>query len=165
MVHSSNGELKVNSKTGKVIKCDMSTDGEGIDQIERFDIEEYKKFWNAEITDDIDILNLGYWTKDGQYEEPADDWRKDLIERTGQGENKTNTPVDSAERFEVATFDSDTSGAIVIEGDLSWDKSLEMATELWLSGNYYGVEIVSLDHESLDPIKWIRTKSEFIESF
>jgi hypothetical protein len=69
------------------------------------------------------------------------------------------------DEWEVATFDSDTSGAIVYEGGLSWEDAVEKAEEMWNSGKYYGVEVVSCDPDELDPIQWIRTKSQFLESF
>lgn len=69
------------------------------------------------------------------------------------------------EIFEVATFESDTSGAEVVEGGLTFSVAVKKAEEMWNSGKHYGVEVVSQNPDALDPIRWIKTKSDFIESF
>lgn len=74
IVISSNGELIVDATTGDVIECNLFPNGEAIDEIKRFDLEEYKDYY-GEIHERIDILNLGYWM--GCIYEPADfDWRR-----------------------------------------------------------------------------------------
>jgi hypothetical protein len=63
------------------------------------------------------------------------------------------------EVFEVAVFDSfDDSGAIVMEGGLSYDNALEKATNLFETGEHYGVEIIDQDPNNMEPIVWIMTK-------
>ncbi len=74
-VSSSNGSLEVNRETGEVIECFLSDGGEGIDQIAKFDLDEWKKRYETELPDSIDILDLGYWQKDGKYESPEKSWR------------------------------------------------------------------------------------------
>jgi hypothetical protein len=79
-VASSNGELGVNPSTGGVIYCHLDTGGdECIELITAFDLAEYKKHYSivldAHLPECIDILDLGYWLKDGSYEPPAGDWR------------------------------------------------------------------------------------------
>ena len=69
------------------------------------------------------------------------------------------------EQFEIATFESDTDTAIVLEGGLSFKDAVSKAEALWQTGEHYGVEVVSQDPNSIEPIQWIKTKSEFIESF
>lgn len=85
-VSSSNGELKVDVTTGDVVSCFMGEGGEGIDQIQRFDVAENEKYNGREIEegDDLDILDFGYWCKDGTYEEPAHDWREETIKIRSQ---------------------------------------------------------------------------------
>ncbi len=68
-----------------------------------------------------------------------------------------------AEKFEIATFDSDTATAEVLEGDLSFKNAVKKAKKLWKENKYFGVEVVSQDSNSLDPIQWIKSKSSFIE--
>ena len=82
-VSSSNGELIVDAETGKVIECDMSTDGEGIDKIAKFDVVEWKNTYAQGNLVSCDILDLGYWKKDGKYEPPTEDWREDFRNDTG----------------------------------------------------------------------------------
>lgn len=68
------------------------------------------------------------------------------------------------EEFEVATFDSDTATAEVLEGGLSYDIALSKAKELWATGEEYGVMVVSQDPQASDPIQWIMSKSKVIDS-
>ncbi len=82
-IRSSNGTLTADTITGDVIKCDM--DGEGIDAIKKFDLEEFCKHYGYSketMPIDIDILDLGYWyvSIKGilEYEEPAHDWREEF---------------------------------------------------------------------------------------
>lgn len=83
-VTSSNGSLTVDRASGVVIKCRMEENGEGIDKILRFNLEEFCGTYcypKNQIPHTIDILDLGYWHKHfkkEEYEEPADDWRKEF---------------------------------------------------------------------------------------
>jgi hypothetical protein len=78
---SSHGCILFNPDTGVVVDYDLDNtpDAESYKNIERFDLDEYKKHHgcNHVIGADIDILDLGYWLKDGTYEEPAHDWREE----------------------------------------------------------------------------------------
>lgn len=85
-IYSSHGELTINEQ-GEVIECDCDNcDDNCIDNIAKVDVEEWKKYHNVtELpTDGIDILDLGYWTKDGRYDEPAHDWRQLIIEMNAE---------------------------------------------------------------------------------
>lgn len=62
--------------------------------------------------------------------------------------------------FEVCTFDSLEDAAQCIEGGLSYLQAEELAVRLFSSGQYFGVEIISLDPEDLEPIVWVRSGSE-----
>jgi hypothetical protein len=65
------------------------------------------------------------------------------------------------EQFEVAVFDSfDDSVAIVIEGGLSYDDALEKATNIFETGEHYGVEIIDQDANNMEPIVWIMTRDD-----
>lgn len=84
-IRSSNGELIANPESGHVISCKMEDDGEGLDKIIRFDLEEFKKHYNytqESLPISIDILDLGYWYESiddiVKYEEPAHEWRKEF---------------------------------------------------------------------------------------
>lgn len=82
-VCSSNGEITVDKENGICIKYNCNED---IADIIIFDIKENEKYHNRKIEggDELDILDFGYWYKDGdiiKYEEPAHDWRKEIIER------------------------------------------------------------------------------------
>lgn len=89
-VSSSNGCLTASAKTGRVISCELNKDGEGIDQIQRFDVEEWRKAYPGEniAGHSIDILDLGYWDKSGKYEEPEKDWRKEFRKERGTTKTK-----------------------------------------------------------------------------
>lgn len=49
----------------------------GYSNIARFDVEEWQRRYPGQKIEDatLDVLDIGYWTKDGQYEAPEDDWR------------------------------------------------------------------------------------------
>ncbi len=94
-VFSSNGSLEADIITGNVVDCQLDKDGEGIDMIERFDVNEYKKYYGLVAMDEeADILDLGSWNKDGSYSPPEMDFRKDAAEQKQQDiedeQNKNN---------------------------------------------------------------------------
>jgi len=80
-VGSSHGSLTCNKETGMVIECSLfhgENENERIAQIAKFDLEEWKKCYVGEsLPDYLDILDLGYWTKNGEYEQPVIDWRNE----------------------------------------------------------------------------------------
>ena len=59
--------------------------------------------------------------------------------------------------YEVCTFDSTDKPAICVEGDLTYQRALDLAKELFDTGKYFGVEVISLDPEELLPICWVKT--------
>ena len=80
LVLSSGGSLKVDAQNGVVIECSTHRNEDNeLKQIARFDLKEYKEHYKvAEIPGNVDILDLGYWNKDGRYERPVDDWRSEM---------------------------------------------------------------------------------------
>lgn len=91
-VTSSHGEFKVDPHTGRVIERERydenDPDGEFIDQVEKFDTVEWtKKYQKNDPHDSIDILDLGFWLKNGYYEEPEHDWRTSSPNGGGAGPN------------------------------------------------------------------------------
>ena len=81
-INGSYGSLNIDCKTGKVHSIlDTSYDGyEGeYDDIDRFNIEEWEKEYPGELLKDqeIDILDFGYWLKDGTYYEPTESFREE----------------------------------------------------------------------------------------
>lgn len=63
-------------------------------------------------------------------------------------------------RFEVVVFDSeDDSRAETMASDLSWPEALELAELTFASGKCYGVEIIDLDPDNMEPIVWIKTQT------
>jgi hypothetical protein len=79
-VFSSGGSLKVDIWNGLVIECLTNrSEGNELQRIMRFDLQEYKEHYQvAEIPGDLDILDLGYWNKDGGYEKPVENWRNEM---------------------------------------------------------------------------------------
>lgn len=86
-VHSSQGTLEVddtgkvtgiiyNGKTGPVT-IDLETITYLL-SIERFNLSEYAEYYGKEDDEEFDILDLGYWTTDGTYEPPVEEWRKQI---------------------------------------------------------------------------------------
>lgn len=85
-VTGTHGEITVNAETGETIRqvttcaCE-NCEGRGYANIVKFDIEEWKRAYPGETpmtAGQIDILDLGYWTKGGAYEPPATDWRNEF---------------------------------------------------------------------------------------
>ncbi len=47
-------------------------------QIVAFDLDEIEKYWGEPAPDGIDISDIGYWTKDGQYHPAEETYRQDI---------------------------------------------------------------------------------------
>lgn len=83
-ITSSNGIITANKQTGKVISIEEypgDCDDPYFSKILKFDVDEYRRFYSADIPDSVDILDLGYFyqgKKGTSYEEPAHDWREDV---------------------------------------------------------------------------------------
>lgn len=83
-VMSSHGYLTVELLGGGVVECIPNHDDEGSSSelldIRAFDVEEWKATWKREIGEDehVDILDLGFWTKGGDYTPPEEDWRQEI---------------------------------------------------------------------------------------
>jgi hypothetical protein len=79
-VHSSHGDITIDAQTGVVISHGNNTE---YADIARFDLEEYRaQYPDEKEVRGYDILDLGYFLKDGTYEEPDHHWRRDCaIER------------------------------------------------------------------------------------
>lgn len=74
-VMSTCGSLVVNYYTGKVIECKALIKQElNIEQIEYFDLEEYRKYFDSDVPDTIELYKLGYWTRAGEYSAPEKDY-------------------------------------------------------------------------------------------
>lgn len=101
-VVSSHGELTVNVEQGQVIKASPHTpgdeDGENLLNIKRFDVDEWRKHWHEELkpNSSLDILDLGYWNRNGTYEPPVEDFRKECLFYGQEG-----NPVQEAEDEEA----------------------------------------------------------------
>ena len=77
-VFGNNGTLTVDVQTGIVLWLDVSVadDAEIYSVIQRFNVQEWRGFYGDDPTDVVeDILAIGFWTLDGIYEPPEDDYR------------------------------------------------------------------------------------------
>lgn len=85
------GRLTVDTVTGLVLIYDRDeaecqaiaqepghTDN-GYDDIVRIDIDEWKRFYVGEEVVNGDILDWGFWVRDGTYQEAEHDWRANFI--------------------------------------------------------------------------------------
>jgi len=87
-IHSSNGDITIDFKTGVVVE--VHTDDPGfkawIDRISSFDLDEYREFYNDYEGKDteFDILDLGVWENNVLYP-PSQKFRQD-IKLDGLGE-------------------------------------------------------------------------------
>ena len=69
LVLSSYADITVNRETGEIIKIDYEACG-GEDEW-----DDLKKFNPETLThEEMDVLNTGFWTKDGNYNAPVQDW-------------------------------------------------------------------------------------------
>lgn len=78
VVYGNYGDLIVNSSTGAVLRYASDRDsktGTEYAHILRFDIDEYMAAYPGEKLGHVDICDIGFWTKDSQYEPPIPDFR------------------------------------------------------------------------------------------
>lgn len=61
-------------------------------------------------------------------------------------------------KFSVATFKMEgDSNAEILEGGLPWREAIELAEDIFKTGDHYGVEIIDDDPNNTDPLAWIKT--------
>jgi hypothetical protein len=89
-VTSSHGQLEADLATGSVLKVDRydedDPDSQFIDEIDRFDMKEYRQWCRKTGLEDgtgCDILFIGFWSKDGSYENAEEDARQDYVNDRG----------------------------------------------------------------------------------
>ena len=78
VVYGNYGDLIVDRSTGSVHQYEPDRDSETgteYDQILRFDIDEYSAAYPGEKLGHVDICDIGFWSKSGQYEPPEADFR------------------------------------------------------------------------------------------
>lgn len=77
-ITTSHGEISALCSTGDVIA--ISSDYSDHYNITKFDIDEFTKHYGAAPAefDIVDILNIGFWTKDGGYESAEEDYRNEM---------------------------------------------------------------------------------------
>ena len=81
IVHSSHGDFVID-ENGIVTKFKAEAEAEAdYRNYVRFDLPEYKRHY-GELDTEYDILDLGFWKKDGSYEPPEKDFR-DRVARIG----------------------------------------------------------------------------------
>lgn len=80
-VYSSHGLLTCDKFTGKVKKCKIfeGSETEYLKDVVKVNIDEYLSYHKVmKIPSRVDILDLGTWTKDGEYTSAEEDWRKEM---------------------------------------------------------------------------------------
>lgn len=87
-LYSSHGNVVINSETGKVLEVNLD-DKEDNDcyllHIDRFDISEFKNWFltrygiNPDVSE-LDVLELGFWKKNGEYDNANNKWRYEIRE-------------------------------------------------------------------------------------
>jgi hypothetical protein len=81
IIEGSWGRLHVDTETGDVLRltgAPKDAESECYHDIARFDLEEWKRFYNQDTCRGADILDVGYWTKDGTYEPAAANHRAEI---------------------------------------------------------------------------------------
>lgn len=90
-VYSSHGEIEINKHTGEILEFSGTTEYE-YGFLLCFDIQEYCEYWNEEPAEHYDILNLGAWQNDGEYDGGAcEGWREDLKQLRKEEQNSPAT--------------------------------------------------------------------------
>lgn len=74
-IRGSHGLLQASISTGAVL--DAEYDGHGYQDIAAFDFREWESVYPGEEPDDLDILDIGFWTIAGDYVPPCEEWRAD----------------------------------------------------------------------------------------
>lgn len=80
---SSNGYIYVNDD-GTIDSIESYDTTNWLYDIDRVDIEEldnYLSFYDFELADGGDVLDFGYWDKDGVYYPPSRQWREDTFHK------------------------------------------------------------------------------------
>ncbi len=75
-VYGSHGDLVVASMSGRVLEYHPIGEGEYA-AIAFLNVAEWRQACPGNVPDHIDILDIGYWTQEGEYAPPVEDWRKD----------------------------------------------------------------------------------------
>ena len=79
-IESSQGILTARADDGTVLTCQPFRGADApecIECIARFDVDEFRRRYPTANLEDatVDVLDLGYWTKDGRHELPCEDFR------------------------------------------------------------------------------------------
>lgn len=96
-VNSSHGTFYIDGNTGRVVQWPASNpddpDAQALGNIEKFDLPEWKAYWRweGEVPGGFDILDLGFWMKDGTYEPAEEMWREEIRQR-GLGDGHVANP-------------------------------------------------------------------------
>lgn len=90
-LESSYGFITIETPTGRIINADIDDSSSYIHEIKRFDIAEFndwffRRYGVQPQLEELDILELGFWTKNGVYH-TASDWRytiREELEKEGK---------------------------------------------------------------------------------
>ncbi len=75
-VYGSHGDLMVASVSGRVLDYLPIGYGE-YRNITFFNVAEWRQTYPGEVPHQVDVLDIGYWTQEGEYAPPVADWRTD----------------------------------------------------------------------------------------
>ena len=73
-----------------IISAEMWEGVQYLLSIKRFNLEEYNAHYGVNDHTEFDILDVGYWTRDGVYEEPVHSWRAQIGEELAEREKGRN---------------------------------------------------------------------------
>lgn len=83
-VATSNGFIQADSETGQVLVCEIDPFSDWPEEHwpAVIDVAEYRRTYPGEdVTGGVDILDVGYWMRNGEYDEPEQDFRADYQRR------------------------------------------------------------------------------------
>jgi len=79
-VYSSHGNLTIGRVSGDVLDKFIQSEEENPFPMHKFDLEEWKNHYKEEVPESFDILDLGFWYGDDEYESPEPFHRKLVAE-------------------------------------------------------------------------------------
>lgn len=76
VVYGSHGRLFVHAETGRVLHYEPEGNDVGYEAVTFVNLTEWKAAHNTpKLPEVLDILDVGYWLRDGVYEAPDESWR------------------------------------------------------------------------------------------
>ncbi|MFA5354518.1 MAG: hypothetical protein WC291_09845 [Thermodesulfovibrionales bacterium] len=163
-IHSNWGVLTINSE-GYVLPFEskynshleedrgqMINGGDALGDIVRFDLQEFRHTYPKDTPRDIDICDIGYWTTDGKYEPPVDDFRQEFCRKGIDREEVPPVKITPESAPFSSSREALSAWRYAVENGDTWSSFSD-----WLNqkAEEYKKESPSLTQEQLDRQDWV----------